>query len=95
MRLINRKVELSLIWIENCVLTAAAIGDNANDTGADSATFEITDAKLYVPIVTLSAEDNAKLSKLLSKGFKRTVYWNKYKVIDNKLVEIAANNGEK
>ena len=32
---------------------------------------------------------------LLRDGFKRPVYWNKYKVIDNKVVEIAANNGEK
>ena len=95
MPLINCKVELSLKWIENCVLTSAAIGANANATGADSATFKITDAKLYVPIVTLSAEDNAKLSKLLSEGFKRTVYWNEYKVIGNKIVEIAANNEEK
>ena len=95
MPLINCKVELSLRWIENCVLTAAAVGDNANLTGADSATFEITDGKLYVPIATLSAEDNAKLSKLLSEEFKRSIYWNKYKVIDNIAVEIAANNEEK
>ena len=64
-------------------------------TVANITTFKITDTKLYVPIVTLSAEDNAKLSKLLGEGFKRAVYWNKYKVIDNKVVEIAANNGEK
>ena len=83
MPLIKCKVELSLKWIENCVLTTTA---NANKT-----TFEITDAKLYIPIVTLSAEDNAKLSKLLSEGFKRTIYWNEYKVIENKVVEIAAN----
>ena len=95
MPLINCKVELSLKWIENCVLTSAAIGANANATGADSATFKITDAKLYVPIVTLSAEDNVKLSKLLGEGFKRSIYWNKYKVIDNKVVETAANNEEK
>ena len=95
MTLINCKVELSLRWIEDCVLTSAAVDSNANNTGADSATFKITDAKLYVPIVTLSAEDNAKLSKLLSAEFKRSIYWNKYKVIDNKVVEIAANNEEK
>ena len=94
MPLINCKVELSLKSIENCVLTTAAIGANANATGADSATFKITDAKLYVPIVTLSAEDNAKLSKLLSEGFKRSVYWNKYKVIDNIPVQTAAQNEE-
>ena len=50
-------------------------------------TFTITDAKLYVPIVTLSGEDNAKLSKLLTEGFKRLVYWNKYKIIPNKTYE--------
>ena len=66
MPLINCKVELSLNWIEDCVLTTA---NNAN-----KATFKITDAKLYVPIATLSIEDNAKLSKLLGKGFKRSVY---------------------
>ena len=84
MPLINCKVELSLNWIERCLLTFA-----------NTATFKINDAKLYVPIVTLSAEDNAKLSKLFSEGFERPVYWNKYKVISNKIVEIAANNEEK
>ena len=95
MPLIKFKVELSLKWTENCVLTSAAIGADANATGADSATFKITDAKLYVPIVTLSSEDNVKLSKLLSEGFKRPIYWNEYKVIPNKIVEIAAINEEK
>ena len=95
MPLINCKAELSLNWIENCVLTSAAIDANANNTGADIATFKIIDAKIYVPIVTLSAEGNAKLSKLLCEGFKRSVYWDKYNVIDNTVVEIAANNEEK
>ena len=65
MPLINCKVELLLKWYETCLLTAAT-----------TATFEITDAKLYVPIVTLSLEDNSKLTKLLSEGFKRSIYWN-------------------
>ena len=95
MPLINCKVELSLNWIENCELTTALIGANANATGADSATFKITDAKLYVSVVTLSTEENTKLTKQLHEGFKRSVYWNEYKVIDNKVVEIAANNAEK
>ena len=95
MPLINCKVELSLNWIENCVLLTAVIRDNANNTGADSVTFEITDPKLYVPIVTLTEEDNAKLSKLLRQGFKISIYWNKYNVIDNAAVEIAANNEKK
>ena len=47
----------------------AAIGTNANATGADSATFKITDANLYVPIVTLLTEDSAKLAKPLDKGY--------------------------
>ena len=76
------------------MLTSGAIGADAQATGADSATFKITDAKLHVPIVILSAEDNVKLSKLFSEGFKRSIYWSKYKVIDNILVEIAVNNGE-
>ena len=46
-----------------------------------AATFTITDVKLHVPIVTLRIEDNTKLSKLLNEGFKRSIHWNKYKVI--------------
>ena len=95
MSLINCKTELSLNWIENCVLTLAAVDANVNNTGAGSLTFKITDANLYVAAVTLSVKDNAKLSKLLSKGFRRTAFWNEYKVIDNKVVEIADNNEEK
>ena len=72
--IINCKVELSLRWNQNCVLS--------NLVG--NSTFTITDAKLYVPDVTFSTEDNAKLSKLLTEGFKRPVYWNKYKIIPNK-----------
>ena len=62
MSLINCKVELSLNWIERWLLTVA-----------NTAIFKITDAKLYLPVVTLSADDNAKLSKLLGEGFKRPV----------------------
>ena len=47
--------------------------------------FAIANAKVYVPVVTLSIEENAKLKKLLREGFKRLVYWNKYKVIPNKI----------
>ena len=87
MPLIYCKVKLSLKWIENCVLTTAA---NAN-----KAIFKITDAKVYVQIVTLSTEDNSKLTKLLNGGFKRPIYCNEYKVTPNKIVEIAAVNEEK
>ena len=71
MLLINCKAELSLSWDPNCILTSL---DGAS-------TFTITDAKLYVSVVTLSIENNAKLLELVSEGFKRPVYWNKYKVI--------------
>ena len=40
--------------------------------------FAITDAKLYVPKVTLSTGDNEKLLEQLKSGFKRTINWNKY-----------------
>ena len=65
MPLINCKIELSLKWYERGLLTAAT-----------TATFKIIDAKLYVPIVTLSIGGNSKLSKLLNEGFKRSIYWN-------------------
>ena len=42
------------------------------------ATVPITDAKLYVPVVTLSVQNNAKLLQQLKTGFKRTINWNKY-----------------
>ena len=71
---INCKVKLSLTWDPNCVLSNLV----------QASTFTITDAKFYVPVVTLSTKDNAKLSKLLSEGFKTPVYWNKYKVTSNR-----------
>ena len=58
-------------WYEERILSIAGT----------AATFTIIDAKRYVPIVTLRIEDNTKLSKLLNEGLKRSVYWNKYKVI--------------
>ena len=57
--------------------------------------FKITDAKLYVPFVTLSIEDNSKLSKPLNEAFKRPVHRNEYTVTPNKIVEIADANEEK
>ena len=53
--------------------------DNAN--GNDDIIFF---TKLYVPVVTLSARNNKKLSKLLSRGFERAVYWNEYKAKSDK-----------
>ena len=50
----------------------------SNDTKAT--TFVITDTKLYVPVVTLSTQDNAKLHEQLKSCFKRTINWNKYQL---------------
>ena len=86
MPLINCKVELNLKWTKYCVLS---VGGNENDINEDAHAnniiFTIKDTTLCVPVVTLSARDSQKLSKLLSKGFKRSVYWNEYKTkIGNK-----------
>ena len=78
--LINCKVELSLTWNQNCILS----------TAGTAATFVKTDAKFYVLVVTLKVEDNTKLSKLSSEGFKRLIYRNEYRLIPNK--NYAAND---
>ena len=67
MLLINCEVSLSLTWSENCVISAT------------SATFKIRDTKLYVPVVTLSAENDNKLLEQIKTGFKITITWNKYR----------------
>ena len=80
MPLINCQIELKLKWTKYCVLSAA--GNDTEITNANNANgiiFTIKDTKLYVPVVTSSAKDIKKLSKLLSRGFERSVYWNEYK----------------
>ena len=75
-------MELKLKWANYCVLSAAGNDNlnNENDNDCNKIIFAIRDTKLYVPVVTLSGKDNQKLSKLLSKGFERPVYWNEYKI---------------
>ena len=68
MPLINCEVNLILKWSSTCVIT--------NSTGVGI--FTITDTKLYVLVVTLSTQDNAKLLQQLKSGFERTANWNKY-----------------
>ena len=41
---------------------------------------KISNTKIYIPIVTLSTEDDVKLTKQLDEWFKRSVYWNQYKM---------------
>ena len=77
MSLINCKVYLELNWIEDCILSSAG----------NSAKFEITDAKLHVPIVTLSTKDSANLTKQSNEGTKRSVYWNSYETEPAKVIE--------
>ena len=75
--MINYKGELKIKWSNYCVLSAAG-NDNANDND-DNIICTIKDTKLYFLVVTLSARDNQKLTKLLSKGLERSIYWNEYK----------------
>ena len=68
MPLINCEINLILTLSEDCIISSA--------TG--KAKFKITDTKLYVPVVTLSTQDNAKLLHQLKSGFKTTVNCNEY-----------------
>ena len=81
MPLINCEVSLILTWSKTCVLTSKATRNVArvdSINNATGATFKIKDKKLYVPVVTLSAENDNKLLEQLKTGFKRTIKWNKY-----------------
>ena len=69
MPLINCKIKLSLIWKKECALST----DNGN------AVFIINDTKMYVPVVTLSKEDDKDFIEQQNKGFQRSIYWNEYK----------------
>ena len=71
MPLINCEVNLILIWSSTCVL----VSTNAAN---QNATFAITDTKIYVPVVTLSTQENTKFPQQLKSGFKRVINWNKY-----------------
>ena len=59
-----------------------AAGGNNTDANSNNFTFTIKDTKPYISVVTLSAKNNQKLSKFLSKGL---LYWNKYKTKENEL----------
>ena len=68
MPLIDCEVNLILTRSSTCVI----------NNSADAGRFTITDTKLYVPVVTLSTQDNTKLLQQLKSGFKRTINWNKH-----------------
>ena len=69
MPLINCKIKLNLTWKKECVFS----------TDASDAVFIINDTKMYVPVVTLSKEDNKDFIVQQNKGFQRSIYWNEYK----------------
>ena len=71
-----------LTWSRNCVIT--------NSTGEGK--FAITETKLYVPVVTLSTQDNAKLLQQLKSGFKRIINWNKLTGTNESSTETFAQN---
>ena len=68
MPLINCEMIVFLTWSSTCITT--------NSTGEGR--FTITDTKLFVPVVTLSTQDSAKLLQQLKSGFRKTINWNKY-----------------
>ena len=69
MPLINCKIKLNLTWKKKCVLS----------TDAGNAVVVINDTKMYVPVVTLSKEDNKDFIEQPNKTFQRSIYWNEYK----------------
>ena len=85
MPLVNCKVDLELTWTKDCVIS------NNNAAANTVVSFKITDTKLYVPILTLSAKDNSNLIKQLNEGFKRTVHWNEYKAVPDANATAAAD----
>ena len=81
--LINCKITLILSWYKECVLVGkafrgppAAAANRINSP--TSAKFEITECKLCVPVVTLSAENDNELLEQLKSEFRITIKWNKY-----------------
>ena len=85
--LITCKIELILTWFKNCVLISKATREANYGTNPviyeidnpENATFQITDTKMYVPVVTLSKENDTNLLEQLKTGFKRTIKCNKYR----------------
>ena len=82
--LINCELSLNLSWSETCVITSTekrilVAGQPNRGDSPESAAFKIKDCKNYVPVITLSAENDNKLLKQLKTGFEKTMKWNKYR----------------
>ena len=80
--LVSCEVSLELKWNKNCVITSLErrqVGARPRDNAPTGAMLNITDCKLYIPIVTLSKDDEIKSLTNLKSGFKREIIWNKYR----------------
>ena len=83
--LISCEVSLELKWNKNCVITSLKerqvdAGPSVVRDGAPTgASLAINDCKLYIPVVTLSKDDEIKLLTNLKSGFTREIEWNKYR----------------
>ena len=80
--LISCEVSLELKWNKNCVITSQQIGvnlDGGNTAAPTGTTLTINNCKLYMPVITLSKNDEIKLLTNLKSGFTREIEWNKYK----------------
>ena len=82
--LISCEIFLELKWNKNCIITSLEqrhvdAGPPAVNGTTTGATLAINDCKLYVPVVTLSKDDEIKLLTNLKSGFKREIIWNKYR----------------
>ena len=90
--LISCEVSLELKWDKNCVITSKEqrdIGGGNRDNVPTGATLATTNCRLYVPVVTLSKDDEIKLLTNLKSGFKREIIWNKYR---SQMTSEAVNN---
>ena len=90
--MINCEIELDLLWLKECIVSEISVitrvppNPDANasiqevpEIQLTGATFQINKAKLYVPVVTLSINDNIKFLENIKQGFKRTISWNKFR----------------
>ena len=86
-------MSLELKWNKNCVITSQQIGvnlDGGNTAAPTNATLAINDCKSYIPVVTLSKDDEIKLLTNLKSGFTREIEWNKYR--SQMTAEVINNN---
>ena len=90
--LINCEIELDLSWSKDCIISGKSrtpeidVDPDANPSiltkearKTNNATFQINNTKLYVPVGTLLIKDNIKFLENIKQGFKRKVFWNKYR----------------